>query len=121
MPLKQDPGSSFDVLSSIHTIVYNRTFNPDNMVVAVYTPTSFQYSPGKYVSFTTASNDNLRFTPTTFYLNNLGFPYKESGSAPPTDGIIRLKTEVSDDPRAIGNDFSINIPNPSCTIFCSSG
>ena len=111
-----DPG--FEHLPTIHTIVYNRTFNPDNIVVAAYSPTSFQYSPGAYVAFTTASNDQLRFTPSTFYLNNLGFPYKEFGKSPPTDGIIRLETVVVESSGS-ADGFGIEVHfNPSCLINC---
>ncbi|KAK9909871.1 hypothetical protein WJX75_008764 [Coccomyxa subellipsoidea] len=63
--------SDAEYVSGIHTIVYNRTF--DDKVVSFYHPSSVQFSPGAYVTYTTSNIVQLTLTPEKFFINSFGY------------------------------------------------
>ena len=113
---KQAADISFEVLSSIHTIIYNRTATPGSGVEAAYKISSLQLSPGKYVVFTTASGVEFRFTPSKGYINNMDFEI-DGVSPPPVDGIFRVKTFAANSPDSSANCVGICI-RPACLFNC---
>lgn len=95
-------------LLTTHTIIYNRTYN-EPYVLAVYKPVAMVFSPGNYVSFSTASNDEIMLTPTTVFLNNMGFPVANI-SRPAQEGYITLSTVTEDQPGS--NDICVGVCVP---------